>query len=82
MLNAETTQTWPDPRQIPLENIALWFGLDDSIVPPDHGMWLELTLQKQKKRNVNVKREKKGLGHFTYMDTDAAMLRTLLKMSN
>ena len=37
MLNAETTQTWPDPRKLRIDNIAVWYALDDTIVPPEHG---------------------------------------------
>lgn len=81
MLNAETTQTWPDPRQIKVKNIALWYAEDDSIVPPDHGRWLEKSLAPGG-RNLHVEKDKNGLGHCTYMtgkqSQSEGMVKTLL----
>jgi hypothetical protein len=77
------SQTWPDPRQIKVKNVAVWYAQDDSCVPPEHGKWLEKCLA-TKGRNLNVKSDKKGLGHFTYMTPEhcetAVMTKTLLDM--
>ena len=70
MSDAETTQTWPDPRQIQVKNIAVWYAQDDSAVPPDHGKWLSGIFADTDRRNLNVKNEKVGLGHFTYMTSE------------
>lgn len=83
MLNAETTQTWPDPRGIKVSNIAVWYGGDDGIVPPEHGKWLAENLATED-RNLAVRADKKGYGHFTYMTPEhcktGIMIQTLLKM--
>ena len=83
MMNAETTQTWPDPREIKVKNIAVWYGGDDGIVPPEHGQWLAENLATED-RNVNVKCDKSGYGHFTYLTPEhcetGVMTQTLLDM--
>lgn len=81
MLNAETTQTWQDPRTIVTKNIAVWYADDDSLVRPEYGSWLA-TYLKCEDRDLSVKSDKVGLGHFTWMVPPscetAAMVRTLL----
>ena len=87
MLNSNTNQQWPDPRMIQCRNVAVWYAEDDGACPPEHGKWLaDLFTQKQKERKckTNIRHEKKGLGHFTYMDfagrDQGIMTATLLAM--
>ena len=87
MLNSSTNQQWPDPRDIKCQNVAIWYAEDDGICPPDHGEWLADVFtkkQKEKKCKTNIRHEKKGLGHFTYMDhagrDQGIMTATLLAM--
>ena len=71
MLNGSTNQQWPDPRDILCQNVAIWYAEDDGACPPDHGEWLAKVFtkkEKDKKCKTNIRHEKKGLGHFTYMD--------------
>lgn len=83
MMNAETTQTWPDPREIIVKHIAVWYAEDDGAVPPDHGKWLAENLQSMH-RNLHVKNDKTGFGHFTYMTPEhcktGVMTQVLLNM--
>ena len=82
MLNAETTQTWPDPRKLRIDNIAVWYALDDTIVPPEHGAWLEKNLVLEG-RKLSVRKDKVGLGHFTWFvdehHKDADIVKTLME---
>lgn len=87
MLNGSTNQQWPDPRDIQCRNVAVWYAEDDGACPPDHGKWLAEVFtekQKEKKCKTNIRHEKKGLGHFTYMDhagrDQGIMTATLLAM--
>lgn len=89
MLDAKTTQAWPDPRKIQVENIAVWYAQDDGIVPPEHGQWLAENLAPsnttQEQRKLNIKSLKVGLGHFTYLAPEycesGEMVKTLLRMN-
>ena len=82
MLNAETTQTWPDPRKLRIDNIAVWYALDDTLVPPEHGAWLEKNLASEGRR-LSVRKDKIGLGHFTWFVGEsrkrAEIVKTLLE---
>lgn len=82
MLNAETTQTWPDPRKLRIDNIAVRYALDDTIVPPEHGAWLEKNLALEG-RKLSVRKDKIGLGHFTWFvdecRKEADIVKTLME---
>jgi len=88
MFNATTNQQWPDPRTIDCQNVAIWYAQDDGACPPAHGKWLaDVFTQKTQegtKLNINIRSEKKGLGHFTYMGNEdrdrGIMTRVLLDM--
>ncbi|CAB9506920.1 Alpha beta hydrolase [Seminavis robusta] len=88
MLNSSTNQQWPDPRDIQCQNVAIWYAEDDGACPPDHGEWLADVFTKKERKEktckTNIRHEKKGLGHFTYMDhasrDQGIMTETLLAM--
>lgn len=90
MTNAETTQSWQDPREITVPHVCVWYAQDDGAVPPAHGEWLADLFRKKEAegslQTVHVRSEKLGLGHFTYMkESDrqtAVMTKVLLEMVN
>jgi pimeloyl-ACP methyl ester carboxylesterase len=86
MLNATTNQHWPDPRtfiETPMI-VAVWYAEDDTACPPAHGKWLAGVFQEKPGVRTNVRCEKVGLGHFTYMGAkdreNGIMTKTLLEM--
>lgn len=55
-----------DPRDIEVNNVAVWYALDDSACPPEHGKWLAELFDAREDVETNVRAETLGFGHFTY----------------
>lgn len=56
-----------DPREIDVANVAVWYALDDSACPPQHGEWLAALFESKARVRTDNRVEELGYGHFTYM---------------
>lgn len=84
MLNGDTNKRWQDPRTIQTKYTCVCYAEDDTQCPPAHGKWLAEIFSSNPGIKCEVRHEKKGLGHFTYMcpedQRNATMTRILLSL--
>ena len=55
--------------------MSIWWAEDDTQSPPEHGAWLVQHFEQHAKDapgdfRLDVKREKMGFGHFTYLQEE------------
>lgn len=66
-LSFDVTVLWGfDPREIQTRNVAVWYAMDDSAVPPSHGEWLAQCFSSREGVKTHIRAENVGFGHFTY----------------
>jgi len=77
-----------DPRDCQTLAVSIWYAEDDRECPPKHGEWLVELFRGRIETHglrLDVKAEKKGFGHFTYLTSEyrqmALQTKVLLELA-
>ena len=74
--NYEVAGVWGfDPRALRCRALSIWYAEDDAQSPPEHGAWLAREFEQRARDaredfRLDVKAEKMGFGHFTYLQEE------------